>query len=387
MRKLVWIILIMPIYLHAQNVGIGTTSPQAKLQINHRATFGEPSLRLLDSSINSAPLLEFRNQSGNNYWQMAGLVHNTNPAQSGFYIYTNENSNLFSIIGNGNVGINRSSPIAALDVNSNVSHTARFNSASDNMYVSFYEADNYRGYIGSYAAGEGLEDMDFGTGLGTTGKLHLSIGAQPKLTVSGNNVGIGTTNPSYSLDVNGPINLRSNIRLNGATGLVGQVLQSNGTGVAPTWENAAYGSTTRFSVAFGASTEFGFANISLPAYYNLNPSQITITSSGITINKTGLYRFDGMVAHRAVFTSIQTNFLPKSSFNLVFGTRSYSMFAEKLMPLVSGTNFRYANSEKFSIEIHVVAGTVLQLNNYIGTMTPAFDYFTSGWLNGHLISE
>jgi hypothetical protein len=53
-------------------------------------------------------------------------------------------------------------------------------------------------------------------------------------------VGIGTTNPSVELDVNGTVNL-NNLTVNGAQGGDGQVLTSTGTGIA--WEPAGGGST------------------------------------------------------------------------------------------------------------------------------------------------
>jgi hypothetical protein len=69
-------------------------------------------------------------------------------------------------------------------------------------YHSFYEGNNYRGYIGSYS-GE-AEDVDFGTGAGSVGSVHLTIQALPKLTVNKDgNVGIGTKNPTTLLEIKG----------------------------------------------------------------------------------------------------------------------------------------------------------------------------------------
>jgi hypothetical protein len=70
------------------------------------------------------------------------------------------------------------------------------------MYMGIFENDLYRGYWGSYSGA--AEDVDFGTGSGTTGKLHLTIQAVPKLTINNTGqVGIGTTNPAYLMHVNG----------------------------------------------------------------------------------------------------------------------------------------------------------------------------------------
>jgi hypothetical protein len=113
-----------------------------------------------------------------------------------------------------NVGIGTTMPTAKLEVHSSTNVVARFSSTSSLSYVSFYENNVQRGYIGSYAGT--AEDFDIGTS-GTAGsKLHLTIQATPKLTVSNNGyVGIATMDPSYPLDVAG------RLRIQNSTGTAG----------------------------------------------------------------------------------------------------------------------------------------------------------------------
>lgn len=101
-----------------------------------------------------------------------------------------------------NVGIGTTTPAARLDVKTTSNYVGQFNGASP-MYMGIFEADVYRGYWGSYSGA--AEDVDFGTGAGnTTGKLHLTIQANPKVTINpAGQVGIGTTNPSHLLHING----------------------------------------------------------------------------------------------------------------------------------------------------------------------------------------
>ena len=100
-----------------------------------------------------------------------------------------------------NVGIGTTTPAARLDVKTTSSYVGQFNGAAP-MYMGIFENDLYRGYWGSYSGA--AEDVDFGTGSGTTGKLHLTIQANPRLTIGADGkVGIGTTDPSHKLHVNG----------------------------------------------------------------------------------------------------------------------------------------------------------------------------------------
>ncbi len=74
---------------------------------------------------------------------------------------------------------------------------------TSSLWWGFYEAGQYRGYLGSYSGKN--EDVDFGTGGGNNiGSVHLTVAAVPKLTVDSiGNVGIGTRFPKYRLQVDG----------------------------------------------------------------------------------------------------------------------------------------------------------------------------------------
>lgn len=144
------------------------------------------------------------------------------------------NSQMFE--NSNGIGIGTTTPQAPIDVVSPTSNYARFNTtAANDAFLSFYENNIYRGYLGSYMMNP--QDIDFSTGVGnTTGSLHLGIQAQPKLTISSNgNVGIGTVVPTTQLDLNGQI------RIQGGNPGNGKLLTSDANGVG-SWKNAVYSS-------------------------------------------------------------------------------------------------------------------------------------------------
>lgn len=103
----------------------------------------------------------------------------------------------------GNVGIGTSNPQSPFHLKG-AGQMGRLEFSGSNAFgdwLAMYHKNTYIGYLGNYNDTNGL---DFGTsGSGT--KVNLVTGAIPRLTVSGSQVGIGTTTPTTmsKLHVNG----------------------------------------------------------------------------------------------------------------------------------------------------------------------------------------
>jgi hypothetical protein len=278
------------IYQSGSNVGIGTISPTAKLQIANNGTydlsqglsFGDGDSGIHESSDDSIAL-NIANQ-GKFFFQSDGLkrggtggfhistsVTTTDPVytfqnddNTGFgrdgadevYLMTNGSKRLF-VNSDGNVGIGTTSPQQKLHVagnglfNGSLSFDTNVSSITNEVSL----APNGTGTI--YLRPNGLGSDTAALSLGSTGLLTLtgtstfkiepsattSIGtttsndlslitnSQDRITINGSsgNVGIGDSTPSYKLDVAGIIN-GYDLLVNGSSVL---------TSVSDVWVNAS----------------------------------------------------------------------------------------------------------------------------------------------------
>ncbi len=172
------------------NVGIGTTSPAQKLEIfgaNDQlrltsAANGIQSLYSYDGTTSMAAYYS-RNDGTNN-----GLHIENRLAGGKLYLGGNTSQSHVIVDNSGNVGIGTTSPTAKLNVlgpsGSNYASVIGkfYSSSTQGIYFGYNTTGSY-GYIGSI----------------TEGATHDPLVLQP----SSGNVGIGTTSPSQSLDVNG----------------------------------------------------------------------------------------------------------------------------------------------------------------------------------------
>jgi len=166
-------------FIGTGNVGIGTTTPTAKLSINSATDVGLPALgasggSFIDTTANVRGLIA-GNIAGGHYFMQVQRIDTTATAY-----------NLLLQPNGGNVGIGTTSPAYKLDVQGQI------RLKNPNHQIIFHDTDSGvdEWSITTYA-NTGLAFYDGAT----SGSPILNL-------LSGGNVGIGTTSPAYLLDVN-----------------------------------------------------------------------------------------------------------------------------------------------------------------------------------------
>jgi hypothetical protein len=235
------------------NVGIGTTAPTFKLDINGnlRVTTGITTGNIYASGTSTLTNISSSNQTT--------AILNASIGITTASIYANNGTFGAIITTSGNVGIGTSSPSQVLDIltnsneelgmglsNSNTGGNSRINF---NMYV----GHNTSGNAGQIYASTSDPTFTIRTySANTSGISLLTGGAAPikfniqntermRINTSGN-VGIGTTSPSYTLDIN-PSNVYSAMRVNG-----GSILSNtNGTVINMSPNEGAFGAIEAFT--------------------------------------------------------------------------------------------------------------------------------------------
>jgi hypothetical protein len=325
------LILFAAISLQAQNVGIGDPAPSAKLTI-----------RGSETTLNGeAATIKLQNTASTNAWFLrTGATGTTTPA-NGFSIADNSGYH-FNISAGGNTGIGINPATAKLHVNGL-------------MKI------------------EGSNSLEFGAGIAgkemNAGKIGYNSFGSGALEIVG--AGTNATNRRvffYSEGgtvFSGPVDVRGILRVQGNPGTAGQVLTSNGT-ADPEWANAAFTNTTRFKVTLRTtSSAVGYMDV-ISTQYNLNPTDITIGSSSITINKAGLYRLNGIFDGNANYPPAATpSWAPelRAGFELSGAMTDLIMVCnyEHYTKTNTDANAGYYLSKAFSIDMHLRAGTVIRV--------------------------
>jgi hypothetical protein len=191
------------------NVGIGTSNPLTRLSISPGTN--EPKITLWDGG-NATNHYGLGTSNGQLNYHIDGTGSNHVFYAGG---KNGDGTELLRIKGDGNVGIGTSSPTQKLDVAGNANVRGNTN-VTGGLYVDAANAND-----GTFTGGSPLKGVVFGSagsgeGIGANRAggpngfgVDIYTNFTPRLSVGNNgNVGIGTTAPTATLDVNGSTRLR-----------------------------------------------------------------------------------------------------------------------------------------------------------------------------------
>lgn len=353
MKKIILLTLLIvcsSLFVHAQNIGIGTTAPSAKLTVegNELTANGQ------------AAAIKIQNTSSTNAWYMRAGGNGTTTPLGGFSLADNTGYH-FTIANGGNIGIGMMPSDAKFHVNGEMRL-------------------------------QGLNLFEFGAGVAgkevNAGKIGYNAFGQNALTF----VGAGTNGSNRSIyffaeggtNMNGPLGFNGPLRVNGNPGTAGQVLTSNGT-ATPEWSNSSFNNNVRFAASFTTPATAPIIN-TYTSIYNTSAADVTIGANTITVNKTGLYHFEGYATGVITFTTVAS--LYYFSLSLFADGIEFEFSRGEEMPR-TGSIFEFSKTIHFSQDVYITAPAVImpQAGIGLGSGGSGATRSASGKITGYLISE
>jgi hypothetical protein len=178
------------------NVGIGTTSPQEKLEIKDGSLRFNNLTSIAYGSLGKIDFYNYASEASVVSSRIEGKRDSYSHKDGRLSFYTSDVDGILNeqmtIDRFGNVGIGTTNPIKKMHVSNGVNQEVKFRLGENNV-TDFTTSSN----------GSLTINSDVG---GSDGKMYLNVRDLTHITLSGNGqVGIGTTSPTYKLAVKGTI--------------------------------------------------------------------------------------------------------------------------------------------------------------------------------------
>jgi len=189
------------------NIGIGTTSPQALLQLGQSAMTGSPvsptEARRLSIATNTHTGATFDI-----------FERDTSSSANLDFRYAGASSTILTLVHNGKVGVDIADPVAVLDVGGSVllRGGAAHAVAAPTYGGTFFSFDGATNTAGLWSVNPSTSQFAFYTKTGNT-----DPGTERMRITSTGNIGIGTSAPTYLLDVQGTGNSIGRFQSSGNT--------------------------------------------------------------------------------------------------------------------------------------------------------------------------
>ncbi len=299
-------------HFNGGNVGIGTTSPGAKLHIDVVSEDNQPGFKLTKVS-----------DSGENAME---VHHGTSSALRGIADFTNSNGSVLFLRGDGNVGIGTTSPLELFHVHSGDSGGTA-NIAADEILV---EGSGDTGItisspsanIGSLAFGDDSVSLRGALRYDhSDDSMSFRVSSSEKMRISSTlHVGIGNTNPTYKLSVNGGISAGGKVTYTKSAGsldttgyaVAGLTTSSNGQSAGFTF--TCFGHTGGYQkIVYSCYNASGTWNTVKVIDEGTNQLDIEASANGTTItftfkSRSGTMSYTPRVTVEATGTAINNTY-------------------------------------------------------------------------------
>jgi hypothetical protein len=376
------------IFTTGGNVGVGTTAPGSALHV--AGTMGVSPLGNgihmgLDSSSNAGIQLNAGGNTVGSCYIDFGFSGNDNTTR---IIHTNINDSLqiqspggyINLASTGNVGIGIASPNEMLDV----SGSAKIRGERLMMFAN----DTNNGFHGL-----GISTNSLRVTVPSTGSHFISFGSNSdgnyseQMRIHNNgNVGIGTTSPSFTLDVNGTARFSTGItsgsaqitNANVTTSTIATLL--NNDAVSTNITSATLNLTTGITSASAQITNANVTTSTIATLLNTNTVSTNITSATLNLT-TGITSASAQISNANVTTSTMATLLNTNtvSTNITSATLNLTTGITSASAQITIANITTLGSD--FISSNTITGGSISLSGNINVGGKATIYGSADYIN------